>query len=84
MNLHPFRIKPFVGCLASLGKLNGFILIMGMLAACRDSERLSRVDAPADLTLAAATDTAVPPMEVIPMGKNWSQSMPRLKVFGML
>ena len=70
MNLHPFRIKPFVGCLASLGKLNGFILIMGMLAACRDSERLSRVDAPADLTLAAATDTAGYPSEVIQWEKK--------------
>ncbi|MEC7199487.1 MAG: hypothetical protein VXW84_02540, partial [Verrucomicrobiota bacterium] len=65
MNLHPFRIKPFVGCLASLGKLNGFILIMGMLAACRDSETLSRVDAPVDLSTAVPIDTAGYPSDVI-------------------
>ena|GEM_PF-6699678 len=84
MNFHPLRIKSFVGCLASLGRLNVVILIMGMLAACRDSEELRPVDAPVDLSTAAPTDTASYPSEVIQWEKNWSQSMPRLKVFGML
>ena len=43
---------------------------MGMLAACRDSEGLSRVDTPADLTTAAATDTAGYPSEVIQWEKK--------------
>ena len=70
MNLYSLRIKVFVGCLASLCRLNGVILIMVMLAACRDSEGLSRVDSPVVLPTAAVIDTAGYPSEVIQWEKK--------------
>ncbi len=70
MSLHPIRIKLFVGRLVSLGKQNGVILIMGMLAACRDSEELRPVDSPVDLSTAVPKDAAGYPSEVIQWEKK--------------